>query len=76
MYIDDLDLIVEYKCGCKGCIRVGVNLPRKYCEADRTPENDKKLIDYLMDNYQFDAFACQKKHRNLPSGFDRIVEVM
>ena len=76
MYIDDLDLVIEYECGCQEGVRIGVNLPKNFCEAERTTENDEKLIDYLTKNYRFDGFSCRKKHGNAPRGFYKIVEVM
>lgn len=72
-----IDLVVKYQCGCTETVRTDVNLPADLAYAERTPETDRRIIDYITANYAIKNWHCSRKHPlGWMTGFDKIVEIL
>ena len=72
-----IDLRVKYLCGCTETVRTDVSLPPDLANAPRTPENDRRIADYIQSNYRVENWSCGKPHRSgTMRGFDRILEIL
>lgn len=66
----------RFLCGCEKTIETIADLPKSLADAERNDENDEKIIEYLKANYDLSRFHCDKRHRFLPTGLDRIIEIL
>lgn len=72
----DIAFRVRFLCGCEKTISTIIDIPKPLACADRTDENDEKIIEYLKNNYDPTRLHCDKKHRFMPTGFEKIVEIL
>jgi len=72
-----IDLRVKYLCGHIENIRTDIDLPPDLASAPRTPDNDRRIIDYITENYRVERWACSRRHRSYTMyGFDQILEII
>ena len=72
-----IDLRVRYLCGRFRRVRTDIDLPAELASAPRTPDNDRRIIDYITTNYRVERWACSRHHRPYTMyGFDRILEII
>jgi hypothetical protein len=70
-----IDLTVRYKCGCEECIRTVIGIPHELASAPRSKANDRKIADYIKENYHIN-WRCPKGHGiGIDSGFDDIIGI-
>lgn len=67
---------VRYLCGCEDTILTMINIPKALADAARNDETDQKIIGWLETQYDLSSLHCNKKHRSIPTGFDRIIEIL
>ena len=67
---------VRFLCGCEKTILTTIDVPKSFADAYRSDENDERIIEYLKNNYDLTRLHCDKKHRFMPTGFDRIIEIL
>lgn len=71
-----IDLIVKYQCGCTETVRTDVNLPADLANAERTPENDRRISEYIVANYSINRWRCSKGHGfGVPQNFAEIIGI-
>lgn len=72
-----IDLLIEYWCGCKVATRTAVELPDELSAAERTESVDRAIIEYIEKNYDLEHTGCPNKHRSgTYRAFRRIVEIL
>ena len=72
-----IDLVVKYQCGCTETVRTDINLPADLAHAERTPEIDRLIADYIIANYTIENWHCSKKHPlGWMTGFAQILEIL
>ena len=71
-----LDLTVKYQCGCTEDIRTEIKSPEELTHGERDEETDRKIIDYIVENYRVERWRCPKGHGfGIPDGFEKIVSI-
>lgn len=73
-----VDLLIEYWCGCKVPTRTTIEIPDELIVTKRTPESDRAVMDYIEREYDMEHTGCpNKKHRATTyRAFRRIVEIL
>lgn len=53
-----------------------MSLPADLAHAERTPETDRRIADYIVANYAIEKWKCPKGHGfGVPQSFDKIIGI-